>query len=277
MFSSLLPIFNKPSLYKKMAIPFWDDEHISLQMLKAHLNPDFEGASRKMEFINKSVNWITGIVQPSEYKELLDLGCGPGIYAEKFTRSGYSVTGIDFSRRSISYAVNSAAKQNLNIQYLYQNYLNMKLNRVYDFLTMIYCDYGALSTEDRKILLKTAYTHLRPGGKFLLDVFTMVKYNCFEEKHTWELCPDGGFWSKDSYIEFNASYRYSENVTLEQTSVISSNNSVATYYIWNTYFTKEALIKEIEAEGFKICEVFGDVSGSAYCKDSMTIAVLLEK
>ena len=24
---------------------FWNDEHISMQMLKAHLNPEFDGAS----------------------------------------------------------------------------------------------------------------------------------------------------------------------------------------------------------------------------------------
>ena len=113
MHNNLLTIFERPPLYKKMEIPFWDDEHISLQMLKAHLNPDFDGASRKLDFINKSVNWIARIAQPSEYNELLDIGCGPGIYAEKFARFGYSVTGIDFSRRSISYAINKNLTYNI--------------------------------------------------------------------------------------------------------------------------------------------------------------------
>lgn len=96
MYDNLLTIFEKPSLYKKMEIPFWDDEHISLQMLKAHLNPEFNGASRKLDFINKSADWITRIVRPSEFNELLDIGCGPGIYAERFAQFGYSVTGIVF-------------------------------------------------------------------------------------------------------------------------------------------------------------------------------------
>ena len=72
MYDNLLTIFEKPSLYKKMEIPFWDDEHISLQMLKAHLNPEFNGASRKLDFINKSADWITRIVRPSEFNELLE-------------------------------------------------------------------------------------------------------------------------------------------------------------------------------------------------------------
>ena len=40
-------------------VEFWNDEYISEQMLKAHLDPEFDGASRKLDFIEKSVAWIT--------------------------------------------------------------------------------------------------------------------------------------------------------------------------------------------------------------------------
>lgn len=49
MLTELTPLFKKPPLYTKTEIPFWDDEHISLQMLNAHLNPDYDGASRKSQ------------------------------------------------------------------------------------------------------------------------------------------------------------------------------------------------------------------------------------
>lgn len=35
----LLNATKKPALYEDMKIPFWGDEHISSQMLLAHLNP----------------------------------------------------------------------------------------------------------------------------------------------------------------------------------------------------------------------------------------------
>ena len=77
-------------------------------MLKAHLDPEFDGASRKLDFIEKSVAWITERIPPADYPLLLDIGCGPGIYAEMFTKKGYQVTGVDFSKRSIDYAQQSA-------------------------------------------------------------------------------------------------------------------------------------------------------------------------
>ena len=83
----------KPELYAPSTSAFWDDEHISKGMLEAHLDPNWEAASRKHEFIDESVKWIESIAPSSQYRELLDLGCGPGLYAERFSNIGYSVTG----------------------------------------------------------------------------------------------------------------------------------------------------------------------------------------
>lgn len=160
----------KPLLYAKSESAFWDDEYISKQMLKAHLNPELEGASRKLDFIERSVVWIKELVNPISYPMLLDIGCGPGIYAERFVKEGYQVTGIDFSRKSIDYARRNALLQGLNITYLFQDYLEMDLENNFDFVTMIYCDYGALSKSDRQVVMRNVYRHLKSGGKFLLDV-----------------------------------------------------------------------------------------------------------
>lgn len=276
MLDSMRMALEKPPLYKKSEGAFWNDEYISKQMLKAHLDPKFEGASRKLDFIERSVTWIKELVDPICYPTLLDIGCGPGIYAERFTKEGYQVTGIDFSKRSIDYALESALRQELSITYLFQDYLQMNLKKDFDFGTMIYCDYGALSTSDRQIIMRNVYQHLKYGGKFLLDVFGTAKYESFTESQTWKFCNHNGFWREGSYLELNGLYKYPDNVTLEQTSIIS-DNEINTYYIWNTCFTKETLIKEVKEAGFKVCGIFGDVAGSPYNKDSFTIAILLEK
>lgn len=276
MYNSLISMLKRPPLYTKTTIPFWDDEHISKQMLKAHLDPDFEGASRKLRFIDRSVCWIKDIVPASSYRHLIDIGCGPGIYAEKFAHEGYLVTGVDFSRRSVDYAISSAKENNADICYICQDYLQLSLDKTFDFATMIYCDYGALSIADRKITMRNVYNHLRPGGKFLLDVFSTAKYEGFEEAQTWEICENGGFWSNEPYIAFNGRYRYLDYATLEHTAVVS-DFTVRNYYIWNTYFTREALIEEAAEANFRVCGFFGDVAGGIYSDESPTIAVLLEK
>lgn len=276
MFDSIRKVLEKPPLYKKTEGAFWDDEHISKQMLKAHLDPNFEGASRKAKFIEESATWINKTVPSSSNPLLLDIGCGPGIYAEKFTKLGYQVTGVDFSRRSIDYGRASARKQNLNINYIYENYLEMDLKQQFDFITMIYCDYGALAENERKVLMEKVFLHLKPHGKLLLDVFSIAKFIDFEERQTWENCTDGGFWLKEAYIALNRCCKYADNVTLEQTTIVN-DSGIANYYLWTTYFTKKTLIKEVTDAGFKVCNIYGDVKGSPYKEDNWTIAILLEK
>lgn len=276
MFKIIKDALETPKIYTQTETAFWNDDHISKQMLKAHLDPEVEGASRKLKFIEKSVEWISEVVPSEKYLSLLDVGCGPGIYAERFTHQGYYVTGIDFSIRSIKYAKESARKKNLPIIYHYEDYLMIKLNKEYDFAVMIYCDYGALSSLNRKVLLNKIYQHLKDGGKFLFDVFSMWKYNDFQEKQTWKSYHEGGFWREEGYIALNKCLEYPNNVTLEQT-VIISKNQLSTYYLWNTYFTVEALIKEVEDAGFKVCKIISDVAGNEYTKDSLMIAILLEK
>ena len=58
-------------------------------MLKAHLDHDFNGASRKQPFIEFSVAWIKEIVPPADYCALLNIGCGPGMYTNDLSKQDF--------------------------------------------------------------------------------------------------------------------------------------------------------------------------------------------
>ena len=152
----------------------------------------------------------------------------------------------------------------------------MSLHETFDFITMIYCDYGALSADDRKKLLRIIYQHLKPGGKLLFDVFSKETFHSFQEGKSWESCPNGGFWREQGYVALFGNYKYPDFITLEQTTVIT-DTEIAAYYIWNTCFTQKTLMEEVKHSGFKVNGIFGNVAGEDYCKNSPTIAILLEK
>ncbi|MDF2685995.1 MAG: SAM-dependent methyltransferase [Clostridia bacterium] len=276
MFDSLYNYLKKPPIYTKSSTKFWDDEYISSQMLSAHLDPEFDGASRKPDFIDKSVEWICNVAPPDKYKKLLDLGCGPGLYTQRLAQKDYMVTGIDFSQRSINYAVDTANKLNLQIDYIYKNYLTIDYKDEFDVIIMIYCDYGALSDEDRFVLLQKVYKALKPGGKFIFDVFTPNKYKNHSDGTSWQLYEKGGFWSNESHICLNGSFKYENDTVLDQTVVIKKDN-IFSYYIWDHYFTEKSIINETFKFGFKDYQIFNDVSGKIYFEDNETLCLVLEK
>lgn len=273
---NIMEYVKKPKLYQQSEQPFWEDEYISSQMLVAHLDPNLDAASRKLSFIEASVSWITQNISPVSHPRLLDIGCGPGLYTERFYQKGYQVTGLDFSGRSIDYARNSAREKKFDIRYLQENYLTMHLNAQFDLCTLIYCDYGALSTDNRKLVMENVYEHLAPGGFFLLDVFSLQAYKNLNEYATWQHIDGNGFWRANKHLELSTLYRYSPNVSLYQTTIIEEQH-ITTYYIWNTFFSKESLRAEAEAAGFKVCGFWGDVAGAPCCEDSETLAILLQK
>ncbi len=88
----------------------WVDDYISTQLLEVHLNPDIELTGRNETTISSTIKWILNKV-PGDRLNILDLGCGPGLYTEKLAENGHTVTGMDFSPNSISYARATAEKK----------------------------------------------------------------------------------------------------------------------------------------------------------------------
>ncbi|MDR2599597.1 MAG: class I SAM-dependent methyltransferase [Oscillospiraceae bacterium] len=275
MLNKLKKYLVKPEIYTPGTNSMWDDYHISENMLDAHLEPENEAASRNHKFIDKSVKWITNIAPPAKYANLLDLGCGPGLYTKRFHKAGYTVTGIDFSKRSIEYAEVEAVLCNVDITYIYRSYLNIDYKEQFDIITLIYCDYAALSKSDRKILLEKIYQALKPGGMFIFDVFTHKMK--LPASQTWYYSPDSGFFCDNPHLCLNSVYQYpDEHVELRQTIVVTEDD-VKTYNTWECFYNIEQLVDEVLPIGFSSYKIYSDVAGKAYSDDSETLCGVFVK
>ena len=82
----------------------WNDPVFSARMLREHLSQAHDAASRRFETIDKHVAWIHRTILAGRPAKILDLGCGPGLYASRLARLGHTCAGIDFSPASIAYA-----------------------------------------------------------------------------------------------------------------------------------------------------------------------------
>jgi len=280
MNTKLMALMNKPELNtpgtNNLYHSLWDDEHISKGMLEAHLNPDGDAATRNHAFLDKSVNWIAELAPPPQYAKLLDLGCGPGLYTERFAKAGYSVTGVDFSKRSIGYAKEQTELNGSGIKYHYQNYLTIDYTQQYDVITLIYCDYAPLSITDRLTLLKKVYQALKPGGKFIFDVFTPKMRR--EEDQSWRYCESGGFFSAKPHLLLEAVYQYDDDDKTElRQHIVVTDEDVNCYIARGHFFTKELLISEIQPIGFSMSEFYGDVAGKEYSDAGETICGVFTK
>ena len=280
MFTQLQALLAKPALFENRencTAALWNDLHISKGMLDAHLNPTWDAATRPHATVRENVNWIGTIAPAGKYRALLDLGCGPGIYAELFHEAGYQVTGMDFSKRSVSYAQDSAARKGYGITYHCQDYLTLDYAGQFDIATLINYDFGVLSAADREKLLAKLYAALKPNGLLIFDVFTPHRAHSREESSTWEYSSTGGFFSPQPYLCLNSFFLYEEGRIYCDRHIIITEQGIKPIYIWEHTFTADELTRDLSAAGFAVNGFYGDMNGAAYRENGHEICVVAQK
>jgi SAM-dependent methyltransferase len=256
---------------------FWDDPHISKQMLSAHLDPTHDLASRKPETIERSVAWIIEILELSPEDAVLDLGCGPGLYTARFAQQGLQVTGVDYSRRSIDYATYYAREHNLDICYRYQDYLTLEDSQEYDVVLLIFGDFCVLAPDKRDRLLKNVLRALKPGGYFILDVTTREYRKRHEYSSGWYVI-DSGFWKPGLHLVLDQGFDYPEqSIALDQSIVIEATGELSVYRMWFQDYDNETIVDELDGVGFAVQSIWSDLTGISYAEDTEWIGVVSQK
>lgn len=278
MYNFLNKINNRPKPFQYYtALELWTDDHTSKHMLNFHFNESVDISSRKLKFIDQSVEWIYSVFNLNHRSTICDFGCGPGLYTSRFAQKGAKVTGIDFSPRSIEYARKSAQRNNFQIDYVLQNYLEYNTDKKFDLICMIMCDYCALSPAQRKNLLDKFHKLLSDEGSILLDVFTLNAFDKRTEQSIYEKNMLNGFWSPEDYYCFLNTFKYAaEKVVLDKYTIIEKNQ-IRVVYNWLQYYSKESLTAEFQENKLKIVNFFSDVAGKKYSPISAEMAIIVKK
>lgn len=266
-----------PAFSVYTAKDLWTDEHTSEQMLAYHLDGEIDVSSRRTSFIDDSVGWMTKYFNLSESSRIIDFGCGPGLYTSRFASLGAEVCGIDFSGRSIEYAREFAANNGLAIVYTEADYLEYQPVGEFDLVTMIMCDFCALSPTQRAAMLVKWKQHLSERGRLVLDVYSLNAFDAKKEGAIYEKNQLNGFWSAEPYYCFVTSHKYAEEkVSLDKYTIIERNRQRVVYN-WLQYFTPATLKQEVNSVGLEIEAVYGDVAGDRYDSGATEFAVVMTK
>jgi len=261
----------KPALFEKSTCNIWTDPYIQQQMLKEHLNPVSDGASRKQESITKITDFILSQSKPES--RLLDLGCGPGLYTSLFKGKGYEVTGIDFNKASIEYAT----RQREDIHYILGDYINEYPNEKYDTAIMIYCDLGTHSDDNRDKLLRNIYHSLDEKGLFIFDVFSDELTKDKQEGKRWDYAPTGGFWDKDEYLLLNQTFHYPINKAFAYQYNLLTKEDTKHFIVWDRYYSEEEIRSILQGIGFREVTVYKNILNDNNFTSNSEMFVVVKK
>jgi cyclopropane fatty-acyl-phospholipid synthase-like methyltransferase len=243
-------------------------------MLACHLDETVDAASRKPEFLDRSARWIVSHFGLAPGAKVADIGCGPGLYAQRLARAGAVVTGIDFSRRSLRYAGEKASREGLDIDYIHANYLEFETDEKFDLIMMIMCDFCALSSDQRAVMLRKFRSMLAAGGSLLFDVYSSRMFDERKETATYARNLMDGFWSSAEYFGFLNTFKYEkERLVLDKYTIVECDRT-RLIYNWFQCFTPQELEKELAVCGLYVTEYRGDVAGSRHDPEATEFAVV---
>ena len=197
VFQELAELATRPEPFSVSTIrELWTRPHLAGQMLEHHLSQESEHSSRPLEAIGRIVDWIDDQLE-LDGKRVIDLGCGPGLYASRMAKRGAKVTGVDFSANSLEYA---RSHDTDGVEYLEADYLEDELPGGFDIAVLIYCDYCALSPEMRARLLERIHALLNPGGHLVLDLNGPGAFEAVGDHVEIEERLMGGFFAPGDYV-----------------------------------------------------------------------------
>jgi SAM-dependent methyltransferase len=265
----------RPAPFSAFTTPeFWDDEHISAQMLRFHLDPGSEPASRPHDVIARSVDWIASTLALGEGSTVLDLGCGPGLYALRLARRGIRTHGVDVSRRSVAHARDAAGTAGLPATFDVGNYLTAPLGGPYDAALLIYEDFCALSPGQRGLLLRRARSALRAGGALVMDVTAAPRFDHVRPARRRASDLDGGFWAEPPYEGCHETWTYPElRLALDRYTIVKDGHR-RQFWNWLHCLTPEQVEQELAAVGFGDVSLWGDAAGAPYDPTAASFAVV---
>ena len=227
----------------------WDDPTFSERMLKQHLDQSHGAASRRLPEIRGQVHVMVDWLGLAPGARLLDVTCGPGLYAAEFARRGVQVTGIDFSPASIRYA--RALCQDLPCEFIQEDVRALDLaGEEFDAAIYIYGQFTVLQPAESLDVLERIGAALRPGGRLLLEILDDDKFD--KKDDTWWYTDTGGLWGDFPYLHLGErAWDPVQRAAVERFHILNlETGEMQVYGLSDQAYTAEQVTDMLQKAGF---------------------------
>jgi SAM-dependent methyltransferase len=121
-----------------------------------------ERTARELAFLRRQL-------PVDRFRRVLDIACGAGRHAHALGRAGYHVTGVDTAAAVLEAA---RARRTPNVSFVEADMRALPaLGGEFDAAICLWQSFGGFDAETNRRVLRTVHDRLRPGGRFVLDIY----------------------------------------------------------------------------------------------------------
>lgn len=189
----------------------WDDPAFSARMLREHLDESHGAASRVSRERALQLQWLAQKLDLDGEQRLLDVTCGPGLYAVPLAEQGLRVTGVDFGPASIAHARALAQEQGVSerCRFVEADVRDFDFGEAaFDAALLLYGQLAVFPRQQAARLLQRIAAALQPGGRLCLELLDQEKVDT--EESQWWFTDDGGLWGDAPFLSLGERYWYEE-------------------------------------------------------------------
>lgn len=201
----------RPEPWEKEGNLPWNDPDFSRRMLREHLDESHGAASRVTAEREQQLAWFWSRLGFHAGARVLDLTCGPGLYAVALAERGADVTGVDFGPASIAHARELAAAAGVTGRCCFVEADVRAYEPETGAFDAVLFLYGQLAVFPRKaarqLLRKTAKA-LKPGGGLLVELLEQERVD--KKNSTWWFSDDTGLWGDAPFLNLGERFWYAE-------------------------------------------------------------------
>lgn len=179
----------------------WDDLEFSERMLREHLDESHGAASRTTAERQRQLTWLAEKLKLEPGAKVLDVTCGPGLYAVALAEQGCQVVGIDFSPASIRHARRLAEERGVAARctFIEQDVRQMNFDGAgFDAALFIYGQLAVFTRDEAQNLLATVASALRPGGRLCVELLNPARID--KSESNWWFTDDKGLWGDGPFL-----------------------------------------------------------------------------
>jgi SAM-dependent methyltransferase len=254
----------------------WDDPAFSRRILQEHLAQAHEAASRRKVTIKKQVDWIHRYVLDGKTTHILDLGCGPGLYAAPFTKLGHTYIGIDFSPACIEYALENAPA---GCAYHLADVRNAEYGSGHGLVLFIFGALNIVPTQDARTILEKVYAALEPGGRILLEVSSPEAVDQIGNQPSMWYSAEAGLFSDQPHLCLMENFWDDERaIATERFYILDAASGLVTHHAASTVaYTEEQLGVMLEQAGFRNIAFHPSLTGKEEARSQEMMVAIAQK
>ncbi len=241
----------------------WNEPGFSSRMLREHLSQDHDAASRRATIIDRQVDWIYQTILGGRSTYVLDLGCGPGLYASRLARRGCRCTGIDFSPASVAYACEQAQAQKLDCCYIEGDVRKTAFGSGFGLVMFIFGELNVFRLQDARLILQKAYTALDKGGLLVLEPHTYEAVKAIGHNPPEWYSASSGLFSESPHLYLQENFWDEISCTATQRYFIVDvqSGAVTRYASTMQAYTNDQYWSLLEECGFRDVEFHPSLEG----------------